>query len=649
MFFKAFLTTFFSLSCFFVFSQVDSLENVLKFAKEDTNKVQTLNKISAALCFEDFKKAEDAAQKSLALSQKLNYKKGIAFCNKVLGVINVNKGSYQLALEYYDKALKNYGELKDKKGISDVLNNIGLVHQNLGNYSKAIVYHYKSLKIREEIGNKKGIAGSHNNIGLVYESQKMHDKALVHYFEALKIDEELQNLQEMANVCNNIAVAYDYANSDLNARKYYLRTIEVAQKINYNYLLSTVYNNLATLYVEDNDFQKAFDYHFKALSIRKEMQDSVGLAQTFNNLGKLTYKSGGNPTKAIEYLNEGLKIAKKMGIKNEIFLSYDGLVQASSKIEHADNTYTYALLYSEAKDSILNIENGKQIAEMQTRYETEKKEKENSELKRKNEIQQLTISAEKEKRKNELMLSFAFTGLLGVSGFFIYNRRKLKQKAMHLAELGEQEKLRFKAVIDAEEKERSRIAQELHDGLGQLLSTARLNVAGLEDSVIKEDKPYLDKSLKIIDEACTEIRNISHNMMPNALIRMGLISAIRELVENINTSKVLKIDFSTNVSGSLGKSLDITIYRIVQEILNNMIRHSKANLINMEINKTNNNLLISMRDNGIGFNTDDLKESTGLGWKNIFSRVSMLNGTIELDSKPKEGTIVYINLELKNA
>ena len=136
-------------------------------------------------------------------------------------------------------------------------------------------------------------------------------------------------------------------------------------------------------------------------------------------------------------------------------------------------------------------------------------------------------------------------------------------------------------------------------------------------------------------------------MMPNALVRLGLIPAIKELVENINAAKVLTIDFSTNIDRPLGKSMDITIYRIVQEIINNMMKHAKADHIVMEINRTNDNLNISIRDNGVGFDTSIINESKGLGWKGIYSRVSMLNGTIKLDSVLKEGTFIYINLKLK--
>ncbi len=305
-------------------------------------------------------------------------------------------------------------------------------------------------------------------------------------------------------------------------------------------------------------------------------------------------------------------------------------------------------LWAEVEKEIINEASVNSMAEMQTKYETEKKEKENLALTKKTEVQQLIIENENQKRKNQLTLSITLIGLIVAIFLFVYYRKKQIQKTLHVAALAEADKLRFKEVIEAEEKERSRIAQELHDGLGQLLSTARLNVASLEDAVTEVDKPDLERSLKIIDEACVEVRNISHNMMPSALIRLGLIPAVTELVNNVNSAKGIKVDFENNVDSSLGQSLDITIYRVIQEILNNMIKHAKANHINISIKKNDDDLAIIMTDNGIGFNTDELKKGKGLGWKNIFSRVSMLEGSIQLESELQKGTMVFINLKLKN-
>ncbi len=310
--------------------------------------------------------------------------------------------------------------------------------------------------------------------------------------------------------------------------------------------------------------------------------------------------------------------------------------------------YEYKVLFSIASDSILNERMTGQIAEMQTKFETEKKEVENLALRRKTEVQNLQLENESQKRRSQLFVSLSLFILTMLSFLLIYNRRKHKQKIIHTAELAEAEKIRFRDVFEAEEKERVRIAQDLHDGLGQLLSTARLNVAGFEDLFSENDKPDLDRSLKIIDEACNEVRSISHNLMPSALIRLGLIPAVKEVVDNINSAKTIKIEFNTNIETTLGNSIDITVYRIIQEILNNMIKHSKTNTIDLQIIKTETNLDITIKDNGIGFNVNELKDAKGIGWKNIFSRVSMLNGNIKIESKPQIGTAVFINLNVKN-
>lgn len=227
----------------------------------------------------------------------------------------------------------------------------------------------------------------------------------------------------------------------------------------------------------------------------------------------------------------------------------------------------------------------------------------------------------------------------------IYTRRQLR---IQLREAELEQNARLNAIVETEDKERKRIASELHDGLGQMLSTARLNVSGLQGISSDEDQVLVKKSLKIIDDACEEVRHISHNMMPGALIQMGLIPALEDLFDNINSSKLLQIHFTHNLEAPIGESKEITVYRIVQEILNNTIKHAKATNVHISILKNNNILELEIKDDGIGFSTGTIKESTGIGWKNIYSRVSMLNGNIQVDSAGGMGTRVNIQLEYKS-
>ncbi len=219
-----------------------------------------------------------------------------------------------------------------------------------------------------------------------------------------------------------------------------------------------------------------------------------------------------------------------------------------------------------------------------------------------------------------------------------------KKYKLELREVQIEQSSRLKAIIETEEKERKRIARELHDGLGQMLSTARLTVSGLEESENEEDKSRIRKSLKIIDAACEEVRHISHNMMPGALIQMGLIPALDDLVETINASGQLEVDFNTNIKEPIGESVEIAIYRIVQEVCNNIIKHAKAKNIGITIFKNIQIIDIEIKDNGIGFSTELIDKSMGIGWKNIYSRISSLNGTIKVDSVINKGTTIKIQI-----
>lgn len=242
------------------------------------------------------------------------------------------------------------------------------------------------------------------------------------------------------------------------------------------------------------------------------------------------------------------------------------------------------------------------------------------------------------------LLALAVAGiLLSYLSVRFYTQRQLR---IRIREVELEQNARLNAVVETEDKERKRIARELHDGLGQMLSAARLNVSGLDTAVSDDDKALVKRSLKILDDACDEVRHISHNMMPGSLIQMGLIPALEDLFETINSSHVLRIYFTSDLQASIGESKEINIYRIIQEILNNTIKHAKANTVHISITKKNDLVDIEIKDDGIGFSQEKLKDGTGIGWKNIYSRVAMVNGGIRVDSEAGKGVTVNIQIRI---
>lgn len=242
-----------------------------------------------------------------------------------------------------------------------------------------------------------------------------------------------------------------------------------------------------------------------------------------------------------------------------------------------------------------------------------------------------------------LPISFAFEAVVFSYALAIRIRDMRNEREMLLKQVNIQQRDSFRAVIEATEKERKRVAEDLHDGLGQLLSTAKLNLTAIESDEDTEERKNLNTSIAILDEACQEVRHISHNMMPGTLIRLGLVSAVKEQARKINESG--KILVSISVAGfedRMDETREIAMYRVIQEILNNAIRYANATDIDIKLEQLADGYLFCIKDNGKGFDPKVLEQSKGIGWRNIRSRVDLLHGNIDLKTAPGKGTVLNI-------
>ena len=240
-------------------------------------------------------------------------------------------------------------------------------------------------------------------------------------------------------------------------------------------------------------------------------------------------------------------------------------------------------------------------------------------------------------------VSFAFEAIVFSYALAIRIRDMRNERESLLERVNIQQRKSFRAVIEATEKERKRVAEDLHDGLGQLLSTAKLNLTAIEGVEDTEEYKNINTSIAILDEACQEVRHISHNMMPGTLIRLGLVSAVREQARKINESG--KILVTVSVSGfenRMDESREIAIYRVMQELLNNAIRYANATDITIRLEQQADGYLFTISDNGQGFDPRVLEKNKGIGWRNIQSRIDLLQGNIDLKTAPGKGTIFNI-------
>ncbi|NTW34173.1 MAG: tetratricopeptide repeat protein [Bacteroidetes bacterium] len=451
---------------------------------------------------------------------------------------------------------------------------------------------------------KKGIADCYNNIGTIYKSQSNFSKALEYYRKSLEINK---------------------LTGDKNG-----------ESINYN--------NIGIIYSEQgNRPEEALEYFKKSLKISEELNDEQGMSVNYTNISCLN-KDMKNYRQALEYGYKALSITKKLGTLDTKQLVYLDLSDIHDSLGNIKDAFKYYKLYSETKDSILNKESHNKIAEMEVKYETEKKEKEI-------EIQALKISEQNLKLDSNRMWTaiFVICFLLIIAfGLITFSNYRIKQQERLKTEMLRQQKLRTNAIITTQEEERKRIAQDLHDSLGHKLTAVKINFEKIKGNTVEnmpEMKTIFEQTSNILDETHKELRSISHQMMPKALQEKELAYAISELVEQTLANSDIKYKLTNNIPNDISENIGIGLYRVLQELLNNTLKHAKASVIAVQIFKNKDVLIMIVEDDGIGIKKNDTKE-WGIGLKNIAGRVNALNGIFLIETGPVKGTVATVRIPI---
>jgi len=313
-----------------------------------------------------------------------------------------------------------------------------------------------------------------------------------------------------------------------------------------------------------------------------------------------------------------------------------------SKMANMTGNYKEALDYftwhTQLKDSIFNAQKTRQIEEISTIYETNKREQQIQE-------QKDTI----QKRNRLLWISLGLFALALLITYLLYNRYRWKQQVLLQAEIMKQQEMAARSVLEAEEKERSRIAKDLHDGVGQMMSAARMNLSSFSNSMQlgnEEQHTSLSNIIKLVDDSCREVRAVSHSMMPSALIHKGLTEALEELVQRIDPA-VLKVQLHhEGFAERFDEQTEMILYRVIQECINNTLKHAAAGSADISLIYDTDGISVTIEDDGKGFDSHHLNNGgeEGIGLQNIRSRIQFLKGTVDFNSAPGKGTLVAIHI-----
>jgi signal transduction histidine kinase len=568
----------------------------------------------------------------------------------------------------------------NSKGKMDALSRLGIMHYRLANYDSSIIFYQKGLLQAESVKDTTYILKYRGNIALSLSSEGKYQEALKEYFSIIDLQKKYNPLVVSKNMLDMASIYY-HLNDFENALKTAQEARSLAEKYNDQRTLSNAYGSIGVFLHHLGKDGEAMKYHRISYRMKKEQQDISGQINSLINISLLLEEKGDYVSslgildtivvlareagsarqlanamtnkgvlytelehyeKAYEAFKEALTLYTETGSLKDIAETNEKLGINSIRRKKYEEAAMYLKAGMELKDSLYRQNMADAIAEMRTRFETEKKEQENARLVKENELNARILESEKREKKIQLWLFASGVLVILLVSLLLFFRYRNKKRT----EMEKQRNLGLKAVIEAEEKERIRIARDLHDGLGQLLSTARVNMAALEGEVKSEDEKLLGNALNTIDESIKEVRSISHNMMPVALIEFGLIKAVDVLVLRVNEAKAMKITFSHEGIDRLEQSVEISIYRIIQEVLNNMIKHSDARNIMIDLRRSGHKILLKINDDGKGFDSGEIGKSSGMGWNNIYSRLSLINGNMDVHSDPGTGTVINIDFSL---
>ncbi|MCC7533904.1 MAG: sensor histidine kinase [Bacteroidia bacterium] len=612
---------------------IDSLLAILPTQK-DTSEIITLNELSLAYIYEDIEKGEYYAHSAIKKAHEIGYKKGEIKGLIRLGIVNDIKTHFDSAIACYDLAAKLCIEINEIKGLASCYNNKAMIYSNKGWSEKAIELYIESLKQFEKIDDKIGQGNALNNISVLYNNLYKNKEGLQYAYKARDLFQSINHLSGLGAALNNMALSFTTIKKD-SAIIYYKKAIAIKEKLNDLYGLGITYDNLGLELGKENRYEESLYYLDKALAIKKNFDDQYGIAYVHMHKAS-TYRLIGDKDKQLDNLLTAYKIANNISNLRLLRVITNNLSLYYHDIKNWEKAYEYLVENNLYSDSLQTSENQNKIVEIEATYELEKKNLiiENKEF-------ELKVAEAKviQSRTQIIFLIVLLISIL-ILVIFIWIILKQQQKNKSIKENIERLKAQEKAIIDAENKERTRFAKDLHDGAGQLLSAVKMNLNALPEKSEKINQ-IGDK----LNLAIKEIRAIAYSMMPIALHQNNLYQTIHDFADQFSQSNNLNITVHCdNTVNTLSANTQTNIYRIIQECVNNSIKHAEATTINIQLIQHENYWLLMIEDNGKGFSQEKIK--SGIGLASIKSRVSLMKGELYIDSTNGTTITVEIPLEL---
>ncbi len=639
-------------------AKIDSLSQIFHYEKEDSIKVRILaeiGEVAYSMNIEFAKQIND----SLLSYAKGRSEKYLAQAYKVNGTFFLLEGNFDNALKYYKQSLKIFKKLNDKKNEAVVVGNFGTLYGRKGDIEESKKYHLQAIKINNEINNEEGNIKPYLNLAIAAGNESNFEESIEYLIKALSIAEVYNSNQNLPYIYNQIAINYLKLDSYDEAEKYLQKGLEISQKSQDSYAQATIHNSIAYLYeTRDEDFVNSLFHYEKALEYYSLLNNSTGMITCYYNVGlqHLRFKSFlkarnsflaglelSNSIQSFENIIVGNLSLQQLSIemgeiekanqyrKNiEMNLSEQSMLpyknhfyrigQAYSNKQLYKSAYENINLYAILADSLFKKEGVQKVAEISTKYQTEKKEKENLVLKKKNAEQELAV--QQATNLNQRYGFIALTAVLGVFGIFYYSKnRRRKLRDEHIIN-----------IAQAKQKEHEKIGADLH-------STKTKDLEKIASNLEEKGEVVMASKVREVKDS---IRLLSHELFQIPFSQLEFDDQIINLLFDYNSDslKISHEGIHTIQWAQVDNTIKRNLYLIISEAISNVKNHSKASTASVKFKKTNKNIDVLITDNGIGFTDDQLKRGHGVG--NMRMRVNEINGNMRFDSVKNKGSEIEI-------
>ncbi|WP_291113615.1 tetratricopeptide repeat-containing sensor histidine kinase [Flavobacterium sp. UBA6135] len=545
-------------------------------------------------------------------------------------------------LNYAKIKTDHYIKSKQFKKLKDISIKKSNIFTKLNENDKAIQIIYDAIIHIEKNKATIPISDLYIELGKKYSIVRDTTMSLKSYHKGMKLAREINDTIPLKNAYQNLFRLHVHNN--LDSSYYYMKKKFALDKIHQsNAGLASSYNNHFVYYSKKNEYEKAKKYLDSCYSTSLKSNSIEMKISALSNLGyyymvhKEDFKHGAS------YYHETLDKFENEMTDNELVDVYLNLSYAYENLKDYQQANVYMSIAYELKDKVINTNINDAIKKVETRYQIEKIE---------NEFDQISKNMQEKQLRNKKIIIvfaslFAFSCVLF---YFFYQNLQLKQRNKIREIDSEIQENIINASIDGQELERKKLADTLHDNISALLSSAGLHLSAYIANKEGEPAEEIRKARSLLKDAHDRVRDLSHELVPPVLAKLGIVYALQDLCEK-NSNSAIQFHLITQLSTQKKYNTDfeIKIYFIVTELLNNTIKHSKASEVNLTLDENNNQLHVNVKDNGRGFDTTKSSGTDGYGLTQIKARIKGLNGKIQITSKNNEGTTVDIKVPIPSS